>query len=67
MPRLELRAEACRAHAQKCRDGARLASDQRSRDQFLDLAQQWETMAVNAEELEDLRQRLSVSPNEESR
>jgi hypothetical protein len=60
MPGLDLRADACRAHAQKCRDEARGASDQRARDQFLDLAQQWETMALNIEELEILRQRLSV-------
>ena len=63
MPQFHLRADACRAHAQKCRDDAGRASDQRVRDQFLDLAQQWETMAVNIEELEALTQRLSVPVN----
>jgi hypothetical protein len=49
------RANACRTHAQKCFAKARLAGDNKWRAEFLDLFQQWETMAKDIEELERLK------------
>jgi len=58
MTKVPMRAENCRAHARKCRAEAVLAQHEPLRDQFLDLAQTWESMAHQIEELEALRRRL---------
>jgi hypothetical protein len=53
-------ADACRTHAQKCLAKARLAGDNKCRAEFLDLFQQWETMAKDIEEVERLRKELKT-------
>src|ERR1700761_942980 len=55
------RTDTCRAHARKSSENAKRAKSQASRKGFLDLAQHWESMADQIEELEGLRRRLSVS------
>ncbi len=57
------RVETCRAHALKCRFAAERAVSAASRNQFLDLAQHWESMAHTIEEIEALRRRLSATAN----
>src|SRR5262249_35481354 len=58
MTKVQIRADTCRAHAQRCRAKAALIQHASLRDQFFDLAQTWESMADQIEELETLRRRL---------
>jgi len=60
MPNLVVRAKACWIHAKRCRAAATVATQEHGREQFLDLAQHWESMAREIEELENLRRRLTV-------
>ena len=55
-----MRADSCRAHAQKCRAQAVLIKHQPLRNRFFDLAQTWESMAHQIEELEALGARLEA-------
>jgi hypothetical protein len=58
---MKTQAEKCRAHAQKCRADAERAKSEHTRHHCLDLAQHWESMAYDIEDLEGLRQRLSMT------
>jgi len=53
-------AETCRAHALKCWDAAKRATDKLARDRFLDLSQHWESMAHDIENIQALRLSLEV-------
>jgi len=62
MPRLNPQAEKCRAHATKCRFLAKCA---RNKQQFLELAQQWEGLAFEIEDMARTRAEMSqqTAPN----
>jgi two-component system, chemotaxis family, protein-glutamate methylesterase/glutaminase len=55
------RAETCRAHALKCRTNAQHAKSEAGRIKFLNLAQHWDSMANQIDDLEDLQRSLSAS------
>jgi len=56
------RVETCRAHSLKCRDAAERATNKLARDRFLDLAQTWESMAHDIENIQALRLSLGMGP-----
>jgi hypothetical protein len=58
MSKVQMRADSCRAHALKCRAEAAVVQHEPLRNQFLDLAQTWESMAQQIEELEALSRKL---------
>jgi len=53
-------AETCRAHALKCWVAAKRATHKLARDQFLELAQHWESMADDIENIQALRLSLEM-------
>jgi hypothetical protein len=53
-------ADTCRTHARKCLAKAKLTLDNKWRAEFLELAQCWETMAKDIEQLELLRKELKT-------
>jgi len=60
MPKIDLEADACRTHAEKCRAQASAAGGRNARDQFRDLAECWEGIARDIAELTALRERLRI-------
>jgi hypothetical protein len=60
---LDFQARSCRDRAHWCRAMAERAGDCQARDNFIDLAQQWEGMANNIEELAVLRLKCSALLN----
>jgi hypothetical protein len=53
------RVEACKGKAAKCERAALLATEDKVRNTYLDLAQQWREMALDAEHLDRKQDRFA--------